>query len=118
MQDLSPEMAKAIRRFEPIETEGLTLYPICVKEINEFTMARPAIEFMQQSLPVALLSKPLLQAYYQIELDAAANGQPGSGLFYKSILFLLLALRAGEGLTAENGWSLWSLNRMRKTQCV
>lgn len=106
MQDLSPEMAKAIRRFEPIETEGLTLYPICVKEINEFTTARPAIEFMQQSLPVALLSKPLLQAYYQMELDAAANGQPGSGLFYKSILFLLLALRAGEGLTAEKRMEL------------
>ena len=57
MQDLSPEMAKAVRRFEPIETEGLTLYPICVKDIDRFTVARPAIEFMQQSLPVALLSK-------------------------------------------------------------
>lgn len=109
MQDLSPKMAKAVRRFEPIETEGLTLYPICVKDINEFTTARPAIEFMQQSLPVALLSKPLLQAYYQMELDAAANGQPGSGLFYKSILFLLLALRAGEGLTAEKWMELVEL---------
>lgn len=114
MQDLSPEMAKAIRRFEPIETEGLTLYPICVKEINEFTTARPAIEFMQQSLPVALLSKPLLQAYYQMELDAAANGQPGSGLFYKSILFLLLALRAGEGLTAEKRMELVELEPNEK----
>ena len=114
MQDLSPEMAKAVRRFEPIETEGLTLYPICVKEINEFTTARPAIEFMQQSLPVALLSKPLLQAYYQMELDAAANGQPGSGLFYKSILFLLLALRAGEGLTAEKRMELVELEPNEK----
>lgn len=101
MQDLSPEMAKAIRRFEPIETEGLTLYPIRVKDIGEYTIARPAIEFMQQSLPVALLSKPLLQAYYQTDIDTTADGQPGSGLFYKSILFLLLALRAGDGLTAE-----------------
>ncbi len=114
MQDLSPEMAKAVRRFEPIKTEGLTLYPICVKEINEFTTARPAIEFMQQSLPVALLSKPLLQAYYQMELDAAANGQPGSGLFYKSILFLLLALRAGEGLTAEKRMELVELEPNEK----
>lgn len=101
MQDLSLETVKAIRRFEAIRTEGLTLYPICVKDIDEFTLARPAIEFMQQSLPVALLSKPLLQAYYTLELDAAANGQPASGLFYKSILFLLLALRVGDGLTAE-----------------
>ena len=106
MQDLSPEVARAIRRFEPIETEGLTLYPIRVKDIIEFTIARPAIEFMQQSLPVALLSKPLLQAYYQMELDAAANGQPGSGNFYKSILFLLLALRAGDGLSAEKRMEL------------
>lgn len=106
MQDLSPEMAKAVRRFEPIETEGLTLYPICVKDIDKFTVARPAIEFMQQSLPVALLSKPLLQAYYTLELDAAANGQPGGGLFYKSILFLLLALRAGDGLPDEQRMEL------------
>ena len=106
MQDLSPEMAKAIRRFEPIETEGLTLYPICVKDIDRFTVARPAIEFMQQSLPVTLLSKPLLQAYYTLELDAAVNGQPGGGLFYKSILFLLLALRAGDGLPDEQRMEL------------
>ena len=106
MQDLSPEMAKAVRRFEPIETEGLTLYPICVKDIDRFTVARSAIEFMQQSLPVALLSKPLLQAYYTLELDAAVNGQPGGGLFYKSILFLLLALRAGDGLPDEQRMEL------------
>lgn len=106
MQDLSPEMAKAVRRFEPIETEGLTLYPICVKDIDRYTVARPAIEFMQQSLPVALLSKPLLQAYYTMELDAAVNGQPGGGLFYKSILFLLLALRAGDGLPDEQRMEL------------
>lgn len=103
MQDLSLEMAKAVRRFEPIETEGLTLYPIQVKDIDEFTTARPAIEFMQQSLPVAMLSKPLLQAYYTLELDAAKNGQPGSGLFYKCILFLLLAMRVGNGLPSKNG---------------
>ena len=101
MQDLSLEMAKAVRRFEPIETEGLTLYPIQVKDIDEFTTARPAIEFMQQSLPVAMLSKPLLQAYYTLELDAAKNGQPGTGLFYKCILFLLLAMRVGNGLPSE-----------------
>lgn len=101
MQDLSLEMAKAVRRFEPIETEGLTLYPIQVKDIDEFTTARPAIEFMQQSLPVTMLSKPLLQAYYTLELDAAKNGQPGSGLFYKCILFLLLAMRVGNGLPSE-----------------
>lgn len=101
MQDLSLEMAKAVRRFEPIETEGLTLYPIQVKDIDEFTTARPAIEFMQQSLPVAMLSRPLLQSYYTLELDAAKNGQPGSGLFYKCILFLLLAMRVGNGLPAE-----------------
>ena len=109
MQDLSLEMAKAVRRFEPIKTEGLTLYPIRVKDIDEFTLARPAIEFMQQSLPVALLSKPLLQAYYQMELDAAADGQPGSGYFYKSILFLLLALRAGDGFPAEKRMELVDL---------
>ena len=62
-------MAK-IRRYSPIETDGITLYPITVGEYDAFDQARPAIEFVQQSLPVAYVSMPLLQAFYAIEIKS------------------------------------------------
>ena len=100
MNDLSYSMVRAIDRYQTIEVEGLHLYPIRVMELDEFMLARPAIEFLQQSLPVTLISKPLLQAFYQMDFDAAAKGEPGTGLFFRSLLFLLPALRAGEGQSA------------------
>lgn len=97
IENLPLSMVGRIRAFEPIEAEGLTLYPIRVEEFDAFSHARGAIEFLQQSLPVTLLSKPLLQAYYSIELEAAARGEKSVGLLYEAILFLLMALRAGDG---------------------
>lgn len=97
MNDLPLNMVREISRYRPIEAEGLTLYPIRVHEFEAFSMARAAIEFMQQSLPVALMSKPLLQAFYTLEFEAAAQGKPSVGLLYQSILFLILSMRAGEG---------------------
>lgn len=109
MNDLSYSMVRAIDRYQTIEVEGLHLYPIRVMELDEFMLARPAIEFLQQSLPVTLISKPLLQAFYQMDFDAAAKGEPGTGLFFRSLLFLLLALRAGEGKSAEERLGLVSI---------
>lgn len=109
MNDLSYSMVRAIDRYQTIEVEGLHLYPIRVMELDEFVLARPAIEFLQQSLPVTLISKPLLQAFYQMDFDAAAKGEPGTGLFFRSLLFLLLALRAGEGQSAEERLGLVSI---------
>lgn len=103
MQDLSLEMAKAVRRFEPIETEGLTLYPIQVKDIDEFTTARPAIEFMQQSLPVTLLSKPLLQSYYTLELDAAKPDSPEAGFSTSAFCFFYSQCEQETAYQPKNG---------------
>lgn len=116
MNGLSYSMVRAINRYEPIEAETLTLYPIRVDSFDEFMMARPAIEFLQQSLPVTLISKPLLQAFYQMDFDAAEKGEQGTGLFFRSILFLLLALRAGEGLCPEDRLGLVYLLTDEKNQ--
>lgn len=101
IQNLSKSMVRKIQRYEPIEAEGLTLYPICVREFEEFSTARPAIDFLQQSLPVALMSKPILQAFYRMELDAAERGEKSEGMIFKSILFLILAMRVREGEEIE-----------------
>lgn len=97
MNGLPLNMVQAISQYKPIEAEGLTLYPIRVREFEAFSMTRAAIEFMQQSLPVALMSKPLLQAFYTLECEAAVQEKPSVGLLYQSILFLILAMRVGEG---------------------
>lgn len=86
-------MAK-IRRYSPIETDGITLYPITVGEYDAFNQARPAIEFVQQSLPVAYVSMPLLQAFYAMEIKSLVeNADLPSGYLVRAMQFLALALR-------------------------
>lgn len=101
MNGLSYSMVKAINRYEAIEADGVTLYPVCVAELDEFSVAQEAITFLQQSLPVTLISKPLLQAYYTMEFQASAAGEPSPGLFFRSVLALILAMRVGVGLPTE-----------------
>lgn len=101
-KELPFHIQEAIHNYEPIETEGLRLYPIRVKEYQQFTMARSAIEVLQTSFPVAYLSMPLLQAYYQMDLiEPTVSGSEPTGLFGRAILLLSLALRLGEGKKAE-----------------
>ena len=79
MTQLPTKIKKRIDRFLPIETEGLTLYPITVEYWEEFRRCIPALEFMRQSLPVALLQIPLLDAFWQLEIANAASQDGGSG---------------------------------------
>lgn len=101
LNDLPVSIQRAIRRNEAVTAEGLTLYPIRVAEIEDFQVARPAIDIMQQALPVRFMSMPLLQAYFQMDAEALAEGRPKSGLFYRALLFLALSLRLGEGEDAQ-----------------
>ena len=105
MTELPALIKKRIDRYLPIQTEGLTLYPIVVDHIEDFNRCRAALEFMQQSLPVAMQRIPLLTAFYQIELATSALEQDGEGkaatLFSDALVLLCLALRLGEGLERE-----------------
>lgn len=92
MNELPLHIQKKIGRYEPIEIDGLVLYPIKVSEYYEFLAARPAIEFMQQRLPVSLMSEPLLSAYFKID-SGQVEGLKPMGLFPSAVLALALALR-------------------------
>lgn len=92
MSELPLNIKKAIGMYEPIEAEGVVLHPIKVSEYYEFLIARPAIEFMQQRLPVALMSEPLLSAYFKID-SGQVDGFEETGLFASALLALALALR-------------------------
>ena len=105
MKEIPAKYLKAIRRYQPVEIDGVLLHPVTVDEYEAYNIARPAIEFMQQSLPVAYMSMPLLQAYYAIDIDGIASGgesQLPTGMFARAMLFLALSLHIGEGESPEN----------------
>lgn len=99
MNELPYNIEKLVLRYEPIKTDGLILHPILVKEYEDFLVARPALEVMHQSFPVAMMRIPLLSALYRMDYEAAAAGKTPSGLFSRALLALALALRLGEGLS-------------------
>lgn len=101
MDDIPKRIKKQIARYQPVVTEGICLYPIRVDEYEEFVVARPAIEFLHQSLPVALMGVPILQAYYWMDTQSVLDAKYPTGLFSRSLLFLAMALRLGEGKPPE-----------------
>ena len=92
MQELPLNIKKSIGRYDPIETDGLTLYPIKVSNYYEFLAARPSLDFMQQTLPIELMSRPLLDAYFRIDMGLVEGIKP-TGLFTQALLMLSMALR-------------------------
>lgn len=101
MSELPVHIQRAVRKYEPVVTDGLTLYPVLVREYEEFLIARPALEVLHQSLPVALMRMPLLSALYRMDYDAAMSGEQPTGLFSRALLGLALSLRLGEGLETK-----------------
>lgn len=92
MQELPLNIKRLIGRYDPIEVDGLTLYPIKVNNYYEFLAARPSLDFMQQSLPIELMSIPLLDAYFRIDMGLVDGLKP-TGLFSQALLILAMALR-------------------------
>lgn len=93
MTELPLKYKKAIDKYEPINAEGLTLYPILVEEYYEFLVARRALDFMQQSLPIELMSVPILDAFFRLDSGRVQGNEKPTGLFMSVLLALSLALR-------------------------
>lgn len=102
MNEIPLQYREAVDTYEPIDFEGIKLYPITVREYPTFQNARPAIDFLQQSLPVRYLSMPLLSAYYAMDVENHKEGRPSDELFFRAVLFLALALRIGKGEPLED----------------
>lgn len=107
MSDIPNKYLKQIRRYDPVDTEGFRLYPVLVNEYEEYLLARPAIEFMHQSLPRVMLNMPILQAYYLLDIQSIQDEQIPTGLLERAVLFLSLSLRIGQGLPVEKRISLF-----------
>lgn len=85
-----------IDRYEPVTVENITLYPITVNDYDAFQFAAESLEFPMQSLPVTLLSKPAIQAFYDLDRNTQSE-EENKKLFIKSILLFALALRLAPG---------------------
>lgn len=109
MSKLPLQIQKAIRTYQPVVFEGLTFWPIQVREYHEFSTAKPAIEILQQALPVRWLSMPLLSALYEMDFEAFQKGEPRVGLFSRCLLFLALSLRLGKGKEVAERTKLFTL---------
>lgn len=83
----------AVDTYQPVNFEGIMLYPIKVRDYEAFGNARPAIDFLQQSLPVRYLSMPLLSAFYAMDVENNQQGKEPDGYFLRAMLFLVLSLR-------------------------
>lgn len=92
MNELPLAIKRSIGKYEPINTEGFTLYPIQVSRYPEFLIARDAIAFVQQELPVELMGRPLLEALFKLDMGGVEGYAP-TGLFTGTLLALALALR-------------------------
>ncbi len=99
--ELTEKQRRLVRRYQPIEADGLTLYPVTVAEYESYLVARPAIECMQQALPAGCISLPLLAALYRIDYTSLKEGKAANGMFVRSLLALALSLRLGEGEPPE-----------------
>lgn len=107
MSDIPEKYLKQIRRYEPVDTEGMRFWPILVEEYEEFLLARAAIDFMQQRLPRMMVNMPILQSYYMLDSQSIEDEQIPTGLMARALLFLALSLRLGQGLPVENRIALF-----------
>lgn len=109
MSKLPERIQKAVNRYKPVSVEGITFYPILMDEFDEFAKTLPVLEFLPQSLPVALAKMPLLEAFNTIELtniwlkenEPEKIAEPIFEPIKLSALLLILALRLGRGEKTE-----------------
>lgn len=123
MNQLPFDIQQAIRQYKPIFAEGLTLYPVRVRDFALFQAARPALEVLQTSFPVAYLSMPLLQVFFRMDFIEPLTGQgKGTGLWASAMLALALSLRLGDGLSPEERvlrfFPIPSDRDMQRLRCV
>ena len=101
MKELPISIIEKIDRYQPVTVRELTLFPVRVRDARLFSLARPALEFAQQSLPVALLNVPLLDAFWKLDQTAIAETGTQTGLLTGAVLSLMLALRLVDGKEGE-----------------
>ena len=95
------EISRAIVRGDPILWNGLTLFPILVRDFEKFESAKPGIMLSQKTLPAKFAGMRYLEALFTLDMENLQHGEPPVGLFARAIRFLTLALRLPEEERAD-----------------
>ena len=90
---LTQEQQEAVRYGKPLQWNGLTLFPIQMRNYQKFLIAQTGLTTQQQTLPGKYVVMPYLEALYALDYDVRADGGPQGGLFSRILLFLMLSLR-------------------------
>lgn len=102
LHTLPREKRLHIRRGEPIEECGLTLYPIRMDHYEDFLQCKDALSLRLSSLPARIAALDYMSAVFALELEAI-RGKTGAretgGLFFRLMRLFGLSLR--KDMTAE-----------------
>lgn len=93
MEELPRKYKKLINQYKPIEVDGFMLYPFTVERYEEYLVASNAIGYMQQQLPIQLMSMPILSAFFKMDAERVIRGESPTGLYTSAVVALALALR-------------------------
>ena len=97
----SKDIIYAVRAGQPIETHGLTLYPITMSDYDEFAVCKDALAILQASLPAAYLGMDYLSALFALALadvqkkeENKDENKETAAAFQRVMRLLYLALRS------------------------
>lgn len=93
--------AEAIDNDEPVEVDGLTLYPIYMRDYRRFEAAKPALLVRQGSLPVKYAVLRYLSALFEMDKDAYDETGQALGFINGIVTILALALRLPVDVTVK-----------------
>lgn len=95
----SKDIIRAVRASKPIEICELTLYPITMRDYDEFLLCKDALAIQHSSLPAAYLAMDFMSALFALALDETRNHEKQTALsentaaFQRVLRLLYLALR-------------------------
>lgn len=108
---LTQEQQIAVKKGTPIQWNGLTLFPIQVKDMDLFLAAQLGLTASQQTLPGKYVVMRYLEALYALDYDVRTSGGAGGGLFTRVLLFLKLSLRL-EVIKGEDGIEYFPIQQL------
>lgn len=86
----------AILRYEPIEMDGLVLYPIKVADYSKWQAVKPVLTMRQGTLPAVYACMPYLQCVWALQYDARERGDTSIGTWDYLAALMFLSLRLSD----------------------
>lgn len=86
----------AILKYEPIEMDGLVLYPIKVADYSKWQAVKPVLTLRQGTLPAVYACMPYLQCVWALQFDAYERGDKSHGTWDYLAALMFMSLRLSD----------------------